>query len=161
MNFLKTSPFITQLFKASLLVFAATGVVFPGVSNAQLSSPESVTESSTESGSEAISSRAARATNRTVLADGNYLFGQSPNPNELGSAYAVFSVRDNQTIGAFYAPHSSFDCFSGTLSPNQLSVEVVESYTQTAYPYSVAVTVNDSLTAGGAAGAYARRLPAD
>ncbi len=139
MKFFTTSTFRTQLLKASLLAFAAVGVVFSGASSAQLS----VNSSST-----------SQPASRPVLTDGNYLFGQSPNPDEIGAAYAVLSIKDNQTVGAFYSPHSSYDCFSGTITPNRFSVEVVESYTQTVYPYSLAVTVDDSLVAGGGAGAY-------
>jgi hypothetical protein len=142
MFFLK-SPIQAQLFQASLLALAAIGVAFPGVSRAQLSA-------ATTSVTPAVS----QAAPQTVLADGTYLFGQSPNPNEPGSDYAVFSVKDNQTIGAFYQPNSSFDCFSGEISPNRLAVDIVESYTQTSYAYVIAVTTTDTLTAGSAAGAY-------
>jgi hypothetical protein len=137
MFFLKSLP--AHLFQASLLATAAIGVAFPGISLAQLA---------------AATSTVSQASPQTVLADGTYLFGQSPNPNEPGSDYAVFSVKNNQTIGAFYQPNSSFDCFSGEISPNRLAVDIVESYTQTSYPYAIAVTTDDTLTAGGAAGAY-------
>lgn len=125
----------TGLFKRSLLALAALGLAFPGVSVAQTASPQ------------------ASAT-QTVLADGTYLFGQSPEPGELGSTYTVFSVENNQTIGAFYQPSSSFDCFSGQVLPNQLAVNVVDSYEQTVHPYSIALAVDDSSVAGDAAGAY-------
>ena len=134
MTLSKRASFRTQVVKASLLAFAALGIALPSANPAQASTDI--------------------VTNRTVLADGVYLFGQSPNPNEVGSAYAVLSVKSNQTIGAFYQPRSSFDCFSGEVAPNQLAVEVVDSYTQTTHPYAVALTLEDSLVAGQAAGAY-------
>lgn len=136
---LKSLSIPAQLLQASLLALAAIGVAFPGVSRAQFSSATTAPQTTAS---------------QTVLADGTYLFGQSTNPNEPGSDYAVFSVKDNQTIGAFYQPNSSFDCFSGEISPNRLAVDIVESYTQTSYPYAIAVTTDDTLTAGGAAGAY-------
>ncbi|MGC1307210.1 MAG: hypothetical protein WA885_08280 [Phormidesmis sp.] len=98
---------------------------------------------------------ADRPSSHAVLADGTYLFGQSPEPGVAGSTYAVFSVKNNRTVGAFYQPRSSFDCFSGEISPSQLAVNVVDSYTQTVHPYAVAVALSDSLVAGEAAGAYA------
>ncbi|MEL6815367.1 MAG: hypothetical protein AAFP03_11205, partial [Cyanobacteria bacterium J06598_3] len=91
---------------------------------------------------------AGRQSSRNILEDGTYLFGQSPTPNQLGAAYAILSVENNQTVGAFYQPHSSFDCFSGEVLPNRLAVNVIDSYEQTTHPYSVAVTVEDSLVAG-------------
>jgi hypothetical protein len=135
----KSSSFSAQLFKASLLALAAVGIAFPGVSRAQLSS---------------FDTSAPATAPRAVLADGTYLFGQSPNPGEAGSDYAVFSIKDNQTVGAFYQLNSSFDCFSGEISPSRLSVNIVESYTQESYPYAIAVALDDNLTAGSAAGGY-------
>ncbi len=134
MTFSKRASFKTQIAKASLLAFAALGIVFPSVNSAQASTTS--------------------AAERTVLADGVYLFGQSPNPNEMGSTYTVFSVENNQATGAFYQPNSSFDCFSGEALPNQLAVNVVDSYTQTTHPYAVALTLEDSFVAGTGAGAY-------
>jgi len=134
MTFLKRVSFRTQLAKASLLAFAALGIALPGMSSAQVFT--------------------SNTTNRTVIADGIYLFGQSSNPDEIGATYAVLSVKDNQTTGAFYQPHSSFDCFSGEIAPNRLAVNVVDSYAQMTHPYTVAISLEDSLVAGGAAGAY-------
>ncbi len=134
MTFSKRASFKTQLAKASLLAFAALGIAFPSMSSAQVST--------------------TAATSRTVMADGVYLFGQSPTPDEAGITYAVLSVKDNQTTGAFYQPRSSFDCFSGEIAPNRVSINVVDSYTQTSHPYVVALTLEDSLVAGEAAGAY-------
>ncbi|MGI8934884.1 hypothetical protein [Leptolyngbya sp. BC1307] len=125
----------TGLLKRSLLAVAALGLAFPGVSVAQTAAPQ------------------ASAT-RTVLADGTYLFGQSPEPGEIGATYAVLSVENNQTVGAFYQPSSSFDCFSGQIMPDKLAVNVVDSYDQTVHPYSIALAVDDSPVVGAAAGAY-------
>ncbi len=136
MTFFKSAPTSAQFIKLSLLVVAALGLT-PNVSQAQVASDASQ-ESAT----------------RTVLADGTYLFGQSPEPGELGTTYAVFSVQDNRTVGAFYQPSSSFDCFSGQISPDRLAVNVVDSYEQTVHPYSIALAVDNSFVAGEAAGAY-------
>lgn len=147
---LNSLPIQTKLLKVSLLAIAAIGVAFPGVSGAQAFSD--VSDKSDINASAAARSKGLAA--QTVLEDGTYLFGQSPNPDQSGSDYVVFSVKNNQTIGAFYQPRSSFDCFSGEISPNRLSVEIVESYTQEVYPYAVAVTLDEPLVAGEAAGGY-------
>ena len=124
----------SNLFKTSLLALAALGLALPATSYAQ----------------QTLSNSSAR----DVLEDGTYLFGQSPDANVIGSTYAVFSVQDNRTVGAFYQPRSSYDCFSGEVSPTRLAVNIVDSYSQAVYPYDVALTLTDSLVAGQAAGAY-------
>ena len=124
--------------KKSYFAIATLGFLVPTVSSFQIS--------------DAVAS--SNRANRIVLEDGTYLFGQSPQPNQVGSAYAVLSVRDNQTIGAFYYPHSSFDCFSGQVLPDRLAVSIVDSYDQTTYPYEMALSVSDSLVAGSAAPGY-------
>jgi len=138
----------TYPIKKCLLALAAFGLMFPGISVAQ---PDAASDDPTSKQSSAEPSLNA---SRSVLADGNYLFGQSQTRDELGLTYAVFSVKNNQTVGAFYQPSSSFDCFSGQINPNELSVSIVDSYDQTIYPYEIAVSLDNSLVAGGAAGAY-------
>lgn len=100
------------------------------------------------------SSIADRTADRTVLSDGTYLFGQTEIPDQVGVDYAVFSVQDNRAVGAVYQPRSSFDCFSGQISSNKLSMNIVNSYDQTVYTYEIAVSLDNSLAAGNAAGAY-------
>ena len=126
----------THIVKKCLLALATCGLMFPSASVAQ-----SVNQ-------------AAKQLERPVLTDGTYLFGQSQTPDQLGMGYAVFSVENNQTVGAFYQPRSSFDCFTGQISPNAMSVRIVDSYDQTVYPYEVAVSLDNTLVAGSAAGAY-------
>ena len=126
-----------HLVKKGLLALATLGLMFPGTSVAQI----------TNETADAMSSRA-------VLEDGTYLFGQSENRDELGMTYAVLSVKDNRTVGAFYQPRSSFDCFSGQITPTELAVNIVDSYSQEIHPYAVAVTLDNSLVAGQAVGAY-------
>lgn len=75
----------------------------------------------------------------TTLADGVYLYGQSPEAEQFNTAYMVFEVRQNQAVGVFYMPRSSFDCFYGSLNTNQLAVTVVDSYENTPYNYALAL----------------------
>lgn len=144
MTLLSSASSRIQPFKKMLLALAVCGLAFPSASSAQV-----VVDSSADD----VTARAS--TSRPALEEGTYLFGQSPEANQLGSAYAVFSVQNNsQIVGAFYQPHSSFDCFSGEVLPNQLAVNVVDSYEQTVYPYSVALRVEEALVAGSGAGAH-------
>jgi hypothetical protein len=73
------------------------------------------------------------------LADGVYLYGQSPERDQLNSAYLVFEVTQGQIVGAFYMPRSSFDCVYGNMQADQLALNVVDSYSREAYPYAVAL----------------------
>ncbi|MBO9999971.1 MAG: hypothetical protein J7641_13410 [Cyanobacteria bacterium SID2] len=72
-------------------------------------------------------------------ADGIYLYGEAPASDRIGTAYMVFELRQSQAVGAFFMPHSSFDCFYGRVSPRALEVTVVNSYDRTAYDYAVAL----------------------
>lgn len=142
MIFLSRASNRTQLLKKTLLALAVLGLAFPGSSTAQQFSRPSAEATSRVSGTQ------------SVLEEGSYFFGQSPEREQIGSAYAVLSVQGNQTIGAFYYPYSSFDCFSGEVLPNRLALNVVDSYEQTTHPYSIALTLEDSLVAGEAAGLF-------
>jgi hypothetical protein len=89
---------------------------------------------SSESGNKAASSAPAKS-----LPNGTYLYGQSAMPNQLGAAYMVIDVRDRQVVGAFYAPSSSFDCFRGNVQPNQLALNISDSYDRTSHSYAIAL----------------------
>jgi hypothetical protein len=81
------------------------------------------------------------------LPDGIYLYGQSPQPNQIGSAYLVLQVKDRQVAGAFYMPSSSFDCFQGEIRQQQLALTVTNSEEQTRYPYSLALQTQENVAA--------------
>ncbi len=82
-----------------------------------------------------------------ALDDGIYLYGQRPEPDQLGVTYLVFEVSQRQVIGAFYMPHSSFDCFQGEFQANQLALQITDSYEQVTFPYSIALTRNGAIAA--------------
>ncbi|WP_346289687.1 hypothetical protein [Sphaerothrix gracilis] len=82
-----------------------------------------------------------------TLADGVYLFGRSPQPAQIGTEYVVFEVRNQQTVGAFYSPASSFDCFQGEVRPDRLMLTVIGSYEQTASAYAIALQPATALNA--------------
>jgi hypothetical protein len=89
--------------------------------------------------------------NRQALPDGVYLYGQAETPDQVGSAYMVFTVTDSRVVGAFYMPYSSFDCFHGEFQPDRLALNVVDSYDRSVHPYSVALDTSSPVasTANG------------
>jgi hypothetical protein len=59
------------------------------------------------------------------LPDGIYLFGDTPEPDQIRHNYVVFEVNQGQAIGAFYAPYSEFACFTGEQQGSQLDVSAI------------------------------------
>lgn len=84
--------------------------------------------------------------------DGVFLYGQSPEPDQLGAGYMVFESFQNYVVGALYMPYSSFDCFQGQLSNGELAMTITNSYTQESYPYAVALQSTEAIASasGGA-----------
>lgn len=72
-------------------------------------------------------------------APGQYLFGQSAEPDQLGNGYIVVESDGQNLYGALYFPGSSFDCFQGRVEGNALAMTIIDSYSQEAYPYSIAL----------------------
>lgn len=100
---------------------------------------ESSSESSPALHSAAVESSAATETDADFPADGIYLYGQSPQPGQLDTDYAVMEVRDRKTVGAFYRMSSSFSCFYGEVGAAQVNLTVVSSFEQEAYNHSLPI----------------------
>ncbi|MEM7772183.1 MAG: hypothetical protein AAGA75_14460 [Cyanobacteria bacterium P01_E01_bin.6] len=81
----------------------------------------------------------------TFPSNGTYLYGQSPEANQVGHSYAVIEVNGDNAVGAFYMPSSSFDCFYGEVGSNHLDLTVVNSYEQAAYNYLLPMTDNEPI----------------
>ncbi|MEB3252119.1 MAG: hypothetical protein VKO01_08285 [Cyanobacteriota bacterium] len=90
---------------------------------------------------------ALQTTSSRFPAPGRYLFGQVPTPNQIGQGYMVLESTGSQIYGAVYFPSSSFDCFQGQVQGNQLAMTIVDSYSQEAYPYSVALVADTAIAA--------------
>ncbi|PZV25562.1 MAG: hypothetical protein DCF12_14200 [Snowella sp.] len=73
------------------------------------------------------------------LKDGTYLYGQSPQREQLGQEYLVFKVNEGKVTGAFYQPRSEYSCFSGELTPSQLSLSIRDPYDNSVSPYAIAL----------------------
>jgi len=100
----------------------------------------------------AESTRVATVSSLTIsqmLPNGVYLYGQSPEAMQLGSEYMVFEVNQDQVVGAFYMPQSSFDCFVGEIGSRRLSLNIFDSYDQSVHPYAIALDVNSSVATNG------------
>lgn len=73
--------------------------------------------------------QAARQSNTTypsnALPNGVYLYGNSPQPNQLLHNYVVFEQQHGQVVGAFYSPQSEFTCFSGHVQGTRLEAAAV------------------------------------
>lgn len=69
--------------------------------------------------------------------DGVYFYGESPQRDQLGQGYMVFEAREQKLLGAFYLPRSSFDCFYGQVTSNELAMTVIHSYDRTAHAYQM------------------------
>ncbi|MEM8614495.1 MAG: hypothetical protein AAGF93_20965 [Cyanobacteria bacterium P01_H01_bin.105] len=90
--------------------------------------------------------QAAPSVPATLSNDGIYLFGEQPLPDQLQTAYMIFEARAGQVVGAFYSPHSSFDCFQGNVENTQLSLAITETYSQEEYAYNL--DLEDTAVAG-------------
>jgi hypothetical protein len=96
-------------------------------------------------------SEAAQAATQTIasMEDGVYLYGQSPEPETVGSEYMVFEVSQGEVVGGFYMPRSSFDCFEGKVEADKLALTVIDSYERTPHDYAVALATSESVATGG------------
>ncbi len=76
------------------------------------------------------------------LEDGVYVYGQSPEPETMGSEYLVFEVNQGEVVGGFYMPRSSFDCFEGKVEADRLALTVIDSYDRSPHDYAVALAAS-------------------
>lgn len=58
-------------------------------------------------------------------ADGSYLYGETPQPNQVSKGYVVFQRQKGKVVGAIYSPNSEFSCFTGSKKNNTLDVKSV------------------------------------
>jgi hypothetical protein len=93
-----------------------------------------------------------------TLADGLYLFGESPMTETLGAVYFVFRVENQNLWGALYQPSSSFDCVRGVVAEDRLDLTVTDAYDQTEHPYSVAMVPGETPIANTQAGSSTPQL---
>lgn len=81
--------------------------------------------------------------------DGIYLYGQSSQPQQVGQEYIVLEVSKNKVVGAFYLPHSEFNCFNGTITAGKLALLLANGPDSEAYPDPSGVTNNQRVATIG------------
>lgn len=75
----------------------------------------------------------------STLPNGSYLYGESDQPNQEGTTYFVFDVKDGEVKGAVYSLNSNFDCAYGRFDNDQLSLNIVSTYEKTVNPFAIAL----------------------
>lgn len=90
----------------------------------------------------------ANSKGRLPTTDGIYLYGQSPQINQLGKEYVIFEMRKGKVTGAFYLPQSEYSCFQGSLISDRLSVTVAadENSAANAAQVATATQIEDNYT---------------
>jgi hypothetical protein len=83
---------------------------------------------------EGLSKNTYDAKGKVPQKDGIYLYGQSPKPQQIGQEYIVIEVNKGKAIGAFYLPHSEFNCFNGTIQQGKLALLLASNSESEAYP---------------------------
>ncbi|TVQ10364.1 MAG: hypothetical protein EA368_07600 [Leptolyngbya sp. DLM2.Bin27] len=94
----------------------------------------------------------AQATQPEQPAAERYLFGQAPQPDQIGQGYVVMERTGDRVYGALYFPSSSFDCFHGQVQGTEVAMTIINSYDQEAYPYSIALADGPIVASGEAVG---------
>ncbi len=150
----RKQPQISLYSKASLLLGSfMTGLLTTqllALSNLAAIIPEAIAEPTTETIAQTIQSSNPASikpekmlgTSDLSLPDGVYLYGESPELDQIGQAYMVFESRGGKMIGAFYMPHSEFDCFYGIRQGNELALTVVNSYDGTTHTFALGIVEN-------------------
>lgn len=89
----------------------------------------------------------------TESAAERYLFGQVPQPDQIGQGYVVLERTGDRVYGALYYPSSSFDCFEGQVQGDEVAMTVINSYDSAdTYPYSLAMAEGPAVAASDASG---------
>ncbi len=101
-----------------------------------------------------IASSSSTRTSTVESPTQTYLFGQSAEAEQVGATYMVFTMQDQEVVGAFYMPQSSFDCFQGEVVGEQLALNITNSYDQTTYAYEVALASNAVVAGADAAAPF-------
>lgn len=120
------SPSLRQLGVPVAALLLTAGVSAAAAKSVQQLEPEAETTSKVAFvHSQAIGEDAAKASKGDFpKKDGIYLYGQSPEPEQLGQEYIIFEVQNGNVIGALYMPQSEFSCFDGKIESGKLAMIV-------------------------------------
>jgi hypothetical protein len=67
----------------------------------------------------------SRSTPASEQINGTYLYGETPQSNQMNKAYVVFQRQNSKVVGAIYSPNSEFDCFTGSQNNKTLNLKSV------------------------------------
>lgn len=81
--------------------------------------------------------------------DGVYLYGQSPEPQQIGQEYIVIEVSKGKAVGAFYLPSSEFNCFNGTIEGGKLALLLANGPETEAYPDTIGSNTEEQVAIVG------------
>jgi hypothetical protein len=73
------------------------------------------------------------------LKDGLHFFGEARERDQLGKMYMIFEVAGDKVMGALFAPQSSYSCFEGRFSNNQLALRIDDPYGDEVYLQEIAL----------------------
>lgn len=142
-----TRPILSQL-KPSTPVLGAAAILsllMLGIA-AQAAAARSLTSAVERSGMP-LSAAILESDADPTVASGAYLFGESPEPGEIGKEYMVFEVKDGQMIGGFYSPSSNFSCFTGHIENDVMSLVVEDANLQSTSTISVQLYLSNEIAA--------------
>lgn len=94
---------------------------------------------------------------RQRFPDGIYLYGTTPQPEEIGNSYMVFELHQDKTVGAFYQPQSEFACFYGRVEADRLALNVMDPH-EPNHPYAYSLRLETEAVASSADGPETSRL---
>jgi hypothetical protein len=84
-------------------------------------------------GSVAILKSSAQAnpdslSNSDSRGDGIYLYGEAPQPDQIGKGYVLFQQKNQKVVGALYYPRSEYECFTGSRKQSLLDIQAIGAY---------------------------------
>jgi hypothetical protein len=135
----------SRLSKLSSCATIALGLVTVSLSPVRASQ---ATHSQPQQENANFSSMSLAQSGTGAIADGTYLYGQSPVADELGQEYVVFQVKEDRVVGAVYLPQSEFSCFSGTIDAKQMNLSVRDPYDSSVYSYEIALQDSSPVASG-------------
>lgn len=63
-----------------------------------------------------------------AMGNGTHLYGEAPQPDQIGKSYVLFQQEDQTVVGALYSPRSEFNCFTGSRAQNTLDIKTIGAY---------------------------------
>lgn len=120
---------------ASLLIITSifTGIATPALTQELLSNKEYKISVA----GDRLSKNTYESKGKLPQKDGTYLYGQSPEPQQIGQEYIVIEIDKGKAVGAFYLPNSEFNCFNGTIEAGKLALLLANGPETEAYPEEI------------------------